>query len=72
MIPNKELSKGGAHTALVLNAMASAPVITSRRAEVCLRCGMKRVPHSSIVVVRAEGRIEEAPLCGACTRRMSR
>lgn len=70
MLPNKELSKGGAHAALVLNA--GAPTAEQRRAEVCLRCGAKRVPHSSIVVRCAEGRIVEAPLCGACSRRMSR
>lgn len=71
MIPNKELSKGGAHAALVLNAGAT-PAAAQRRPEVCLRCGQKRVPHSSIVVRCAEGRIVEAPLCGACSRRMSR
>ena len=71
MLPSKKLSKGGAHAALVLNAGA-APTAEQRRAEVCLRCGAKRVPHSSIVVRCAEGRNVEAPLCGACSRRMSR
>jgi hypothetical protein len=71
MLPQKSLSRGGAHAALMLNAGAS-PADAAPRAEVCLRCGLKRVPHSSIVIVCAEGRTVEAPLCGRCARRMSR
>lgn len=67
MLPAKELTRGGARSALSFNAAGSAP-----RAEECMRCGLKRVPHSTIVVVCAEGRTVEAAICGSCTRRMGR
>lgn len=73
MLPQKSLSKGGAHAALVLNARAAAP---RRVRDICMRCGLTRVVHSSIVVVATDfdggDRIVEAPLCGNCTRRMER
>jgi|GEM_PF-5892393 len=71
MLPNKELVKGGAHAALLLNATATDFEPAAKR-EACMRCGRVRAVHSTIVVRCAEGRTVEAGICGACTRRMSR
>lgn len=77
MLPQKTLSKGGAHAALILNAQAGVlpAARPPRHRDVCMRCGLMRAVHSSIVVIATEvdgDRIVEAPLCGGCTRRMSR
>jgi hypothetical protein len=75
MLPSKEFAKGGAHAALMLNAFVAETAPARRVTDACTRCGLVRVVHSSIIVIAAEvdgSRIVEAPLCGSCTRRMSR
>lgn len=69
MLQRKSPPDDAARGALVRNAVA----VAAPRAEVCMRCGLMRVPHSSIVIVcPEEGLAVEAPICGNCTRRMSR
>ncbi len=76
MLPSKEFAKGGPQGALMLNAFAAETAPARRTVDDCMRCGLRRAVHSSIVVVVTDfdgsDRIVEAPLCGGCTRRMER
>ena len=60
--------------ALLRNAGAAANVQTGtpNKREGCMRCGQVRHVISTIPVYCVEGCIVLAPLCGCCTREVSR
>lgn len=74
MLQHTRSTTCNAGRALLRNAYAAANVQThtSSKREVCQRCGQMRHVISTIPVRCAEGRTELAPLCGACTREVSR
>jgi hypothetical protein len=76
MLPAKEMSRGGAHAALMCNAEAHASAVPPNplplKPEPCGFCGLTRRAFSQIRVDCVEGRVEFIGLCGACTRRLSK
>jgi len=63
-----------AERALLRNALALAngEINTQPKREVCMRCGQMRHVFSTIPIHCAGQGIEFAPLCGSCTREVSR
>jgi hypothetical protein len=72
MLPTKELSRGGALSALAINAEARG-LATALARDVCMRCGEVR-PVALSIPVRCIGerRIEQATFCKPCARRVKR
>ncbi|MGB8509799.1 MAG: hypothetical protein WCD76_15555 [Pyrinomonadaceae bacterium] len=70
------LTEDGARLALMRHAAAVAGTDSIRglpkKPEACQRCGLVRAVHSTIIIHCIEGRTVEAPLCGRCSREMSR
>ncbi len=63
-----------AERALLRNAGAAANVQTDtpNKREACLRCGQMRHVISTVPIFCVEGCIVLAPLCGRCTREVSK
>jgi len=74
MLQHSQSTSCDAERALLRNACAAVNVQsgTPNKREVCQRCGQLRHVFSTIPIRCAGQGIEFAPLCGACTRRMSR